>query len=68
MRYPILFLTGLIFIAGLSAGCADSNGGPAAAEEQVFSAPEKLTPEESAMMASAEAETEPPHPAFLEAH
>jgi hypothetical protein len=69
MRSPVLFLIGFIFIAGLSAGCADSNHDSVAAEEQVVSVSEKLTPEEAALMASAETETEAnPHPVSMETH
>lgn len=56
MKRQLLFLTGLILAAGLSVGCSDSGSSQTQAEETVPVFSEKLTPEEEAMMASAEAE------------
>jgi hypothetical protein len=67
MRSHILFLAGLVFIAGLS-GCSDSGGGPIDAEDQMSFVSDKLTPEESALVASGEAEAgSNPQPVSLEA-
>jgi len=57
---------GLLFVAGLSAGCAGSGNG-STTEERVAAVSDKLTPEESALIASGEAEAgSTSHPASLE--
>lgn len=56
MKRQLFFLTGLILAAGLSASCSDSGSSQTQAEETVPVLSEKLTPEEEAMMASAESE------------
>ncbi|MBI3803874.1 MAG: hypothetical protein HY282_08950 [Nitrospirae bacterium] len=57
MKSHFLFLAGLMLMIGLSAGCSDSNTPSVAeAEEKVPVVSEKLTQDESTLIASAEAE------------
>lgn len=56
MKPYLLFIAALMLTAGLFAGCSDSGSIHAEAEETVPSVSEKLTQEESALIASAEAE------------
>ncbi|GEM_PF-6615029 len=57
MKSYFLFLAGLMLMLGLSTGCSDSGAThPADAEEKVPVLSEKLTAEEEALIASAEAE------------
>jgi hypothetical protein len=66
MKRHLLFLTGLVLAAGLSVSCSDSGSSHTQAEETVPVLSEKLTPEEEAMMASAEAEGKASDPASFE--
>lgn len=69
MRRDFLFSAGLLLIAGLSTGCSGSGSGSVEAEERVAAVSDKLTPEESALIASGEAEAgSTSHPAALETH
>lgn len=58
MKPYFLFLTGLMLMVGLATGCSDSgsNHMGAEAEETVPVLSEKLTPEEEALIASAQAD------------
>lgn len=56
MKPTLLFMAALMLTAGLSAGCSDGGPTHAEAEETVPSVSEKLTQEESALIASAEAD------------
>lgn len=61
LNRPILFLIGLALTAGLSTACSNSDSGSitAAAEQKVAPVADTLTPGESSLIASAEAETIP---------
>lgn len=56
MKPALLLMAVLMLTAGLFAGCSDGGSTHAEAKETVPSLPEKLTPEEEALIASAEAE------------
>ncbi|MDC4223586.1 MAG: hypothetical protein MPW15_04980 [Candidatus Manganitrophus sp.] len=56
MKPTLLFMAALMLTAGLFTGCSDGGSTHAEAEEAVPSISEKLTQEESALIASAEAD------------
>lgn len=56
MKPTLIFMAALMLTAGLFAGCSDGGSTHAEAEETIPSVSEKLTREESALIASAEAE------------